>query len=429
MRGNSERHGNGWGILNDITLKIVLIRVIGTFLLHMEKGYIRRVKVKQESYARATPHVVCCVSDHVIMFLWSKPCWYAKVEHLETLSDNKYTAGAPTTQHDWQHSREEHASTVDFCFCIQLQGWQGEEQTNSHICKNNKQQKCAKWFRTDVHVFSHTALKTWVIECRAVWLVTSSAAVGWTFVVLSLTNDKTGWGTNAALELIRLIAYNVFPVHYDFLGTIFTLCFCTTAFASYHSPSHSAAHIMTINHLRIEGGTQNHGTLHTSSTLERPRGIVSYRRSCRMDPWYATREVQTFNDSWAKHVSCFCCTRPTHNEYDQVWQKHATFSIRHGKDVADSKGSIIVRWLREKETTLSGLKPDLDDIVRYLRTCIKDHIATGRDADIVILPWKPNSTRPSHSYRLTMGNMRKSNSKMMKRGADGKIIQYVCNQW
>ena len=75
-----------------------------------------------------------------------------------------------------------------------------------------------------------------------------------------------------------------------------------------------------------------------------------------------------------------------------MWQKHATFSIRHGKDVADSKGSIIVRWLREKETTLSGLKPDLDDIVRYLRTCIKDHIAAGRDADIVILPWKPNST-------------------------------------
>jgi hypothetical protein len=111
--------------------------------------------------------------------------------------------------------------------------------------------------------------------------------------------------------------------------------------------------------------------------------------------------------------------------YMSAQQKHVMFAIRHGKDIADSMGSIIVRWLDEKATTLEGLKPNLDDIVDYLRTCIKEHVATGGNSDIVILPWKPTIARPKHHYRLTLGNMKMSNSKMMKRDDDDKIVQYV----
>ena len=50
--------------------------------------------------------------------------------------------------------------------------------------------------------------------------------------------------------------------------------------------------------------------------------------------------------------------------------KCAMFAIRHGKDIAAVMGSMIVTWLREKESTVEGLKPDLDAIISDLQTCI-----------------------------------------------------------
>ena len=99
------------------------------------------------------------------------------------------------------------------------------------------------------------------------------------------------------------------------------------------------------------------------------------------------------------------------------------FAIRHGKDIADSMGSMIVNWLREKESSPEGIQPNLDAIISHLQTCIDEHNKYGtHEADIVLLPWKPLQQRPAEIVQLKMGNMRPSNSKMTKRNADGKIV-------
>lgn len=42
-------------------------------MLYIEKCFVRKVKEKQEAYAKKTTGVVCCVSDHMIMFLHQDP--------------------------------------------------------------------------------------------------------------------------------------------------------------------------------------------------------------------------------------------------------------------------------------------------------------------------------------------------------------------
>ena len=100
------------------------------------------------------------------------------------------------------------------------------------------------------------------------------------------------------------------------------------------------------------------------------------------------------------------------------------FTPRHGKNMADSRGSVITTWLRGIGTTLQGLKPDLDKIIKNLEKCIKDNKESGGQ-EFVIIPWKPTTERPTHKYTLSLGNMKMSNSKMMQRSADNKIIQSV----
>ena len=99
------------------------------------------------------------------------------------------------------------------------------------------------------------------------------------------------------------------------------------------------------------------------------------------------------------------------------------FTIRHGKDLADCMGSMIVRWLREKEATVDGLKPNLGAIISHLKTCINEHNKHGtKKADVVVLPWKPTTERPCEIVQLRMGNIMKSNSKTARRNDEGEIV-------
>ena len=64
-------------------------------------------------------------------------------------------------------------------------------------------------------------------------------------------------------------------------------------------------------------------------------------------------------------------------------------------------------------------------MIKSLEKCIEDNKKSGGEEEFVIIPWKPSTERPTHSYRLSLGNMQASNSKMMKRGVNDKTVQYA----
>ena len=100
-----------------------------------------------------------------------------------------------------------------------------------------------------------------------------------------------------------------------------------------------------------------------------------------------------------------------------------TFASRHGKDRCDSVGSMIVQFLRERQTTKEGLQADLADIIKHLEKRIEQNRrAHNSDLEIVIIPWKPTQTRPDEYKILDCKNMRKSYSKRYERRQDGKSI-------
>lgn len=104
--------------------------------------------------------------------------------------------------------------------------------------------------------------------------------------------------------------------------------------------------------------------------------------------------------------------------------EYNSFAARHGKDRSDFVGSIIVRFLREKQATEKGLQSrNIDDIVDYLQDrSQQNEIHNGSDLRIHILAWKPETERPGTYPTLKLGNTRKSYSKVLYRRHDKKTI-------
>lgn len=100
-----------------------------------------------------------------------------------------------------------------------------------------------------------------------------------------------------------------------------------------------------------------------------------------------------------------------------------TFASRHGKDRADSVGSLIVQFLREKQLTNTGLQPNLPDIIAYLNKRIKQNQrAHNGDLEIIIIAWEPKQLRPEEAFILDVKNMRKSYSKRYMRNVRGQSV-------
>ena len=104
--------------------------------------------------------------------------------------------------------------------------------------------------------------------------------------------------------------------------------------------------------------------------------------------------------------------------------EYNSFAARHGKDRSDFVGSIIVRFLREKQATEEGLQSrNIDDIVAYLQDrSQQNEIHNGSDLRIHILAWKPDTERPGTYPTLKLGNTRKSYSKVFHRRQDERTV-------
>ena len=104
--------------------------------------------------------------------------------------------------------------------------------------------------------------------------------------------------------------------------------------------------------------------------------------------------------------------------------EYNSFAARHGKDRSDFVGSIVVRWLREKQATTEGLQPrSIDDIVAELQDrSLQNEIHNNSDLRIHILAWKPDAVRPRTYPILDLKHTRKSYAKVLYRREDKKTV-------
>ncbi len=101
-----------------------------------------------------------------------------------------------------------------------------------------------------------------------------------------------------------------------------------------------------------------------------------------------------------------------------------SFAARHGKDRADSVGSMTVRWLREQQSTDEGLQArSIDDIRKHLqRRSDQNQLQNNTDLKIHFLVWDPDQAQPDNYHILNLGNTRKSYSKVFYRREDNKSV-------